>query len=78
VVVEERRSIFVGSTPASRHDSRIVEHELDMVRHAERRAPVAGRLAKILKWLMPDGRVVGPPMRSVGRELEEAFPARDI
>ena len=39
---------------------------------------IARRLAKILKWLMPDGRVVGPPMRSVGRELEEAFPARDI
>ena len=27
--------------------------------------------------LMPGERTVGPPMRSVARELEESFPARD-
>jgi hypothetical protein len=75
--VEERRSIFAGGKSASRHDGRIVEHELDMVRLAERRAPVNGRVARILRWLMPDGRVVAPPMRSVARELEEAYPGRD-
>jgi hypothetical protein len=75
--VEERHSIFAGNKLASRHDGRIVEHELDMVRLAERRAPVSGRVAKIFRWLMPAARVVGPPMRSVGRELEEAYPGRD-
>jgi hypothetical protein len=74
--VEERR-MFAGFGSASRHNSQIVEHELDMVRSAER--PVAGRPAftRILNWLMPSARLVGPPMRSVARELEEAFPGRE-
>ena len=48
-----------------------------MVRSAER--PVTGvrPLTRILNWLMPSGRLVGPPMRSVGRELEETYPGRD-
>jgi hypothetical protein len=75
--VEERRVIFAGIGLANRHNSRIVDHELDMVRSAER--PVSGRrpLTRILNWLMPSGRLVGPPMRSVARELEEAYPGRD-
>ena len=73
----ERRVILAGIGLASRHNSRIVEHELDMVRSAER--PVTGvrPLTRILNWLMPSGRLVGPPMRSVGRELEETYPGRD-
>jgi hypothetical protein len=75
--VEERRVIFAGIGLANRHNSRIVEHELDMVRSAERRVPGVRPLTRILNWLMPSGRLVGPPMRSVARELEEAFPGRD-
>jgi hypothetical protein len=75
--VEERRIFFAGNADASRHGSKIVEHDLDMVRRAERPIPVSGRLSRILNWLMPADRTVGPPMRSVARELEEAFPARD-
>jgi len=75
--VEERRLFFTGDASASRHGSRIVEHDLDMVRSAERPIPVSGRLARILNWLMPAERTVGPPMRSVGRELEEAWPSLD-
>ena len=75
--MEERRIFFAGNAEASRHGSRIVEHDLDMVRRAERPIPVSGRLSRILNWLMPADRTVGPPMRSVARELEEAFPARD-
>ena len=72
--MEERRVIFAGIGLANRQNSRIVEHELDMVRSAER--PVAGvrPLTRILNWLMPSGRLVGPPMRSVARELEETYP----
>jgi hypothetical protein len=72
--VEERRLYFTGN----RHGSQIVEHDLDMVRSEERTAAVTGRLSRILNWLMPADRTVGPPMRSVARELEEAFPARDV
>ena len=75
--MEERRVIFAGVGPANRHNSRIVEHELDMVRNAERAVPGVRPLARILNWLMPSGRLVGPPMRSVARELEETYPVRD-
>jgi microcystin degradation protein MlrC len=75
--VDERRIFFAGNADASRHGSRIVEHDLDMIRSAERPVATSGRLARILNWLMPANRTVGPPMRSVARELEEAFPARD-
>ena len=74
VTVEERRLLFAGN----RHGSQIVEHDLDMVRSEERPAAVTGRLSRILNWLMPAERTVGPPMRSVARELEEAFPAHDV
>jgi len=75
--VEERRVIFAGLGLANRHNSRIVEHELDMVRSAERPVAVVRPLARILNWLMPSERLVGPPMRSVARELEETYPGRD-
>ena len=76
--MEDRRVIFAGIGLASRHNPQIVEHELDMVRSAER--PIAGvpTLTRIINWLMPSGRLVAPPMRSVARELEEAYPGRDI
>jgi hypothetical protein len=74
--VEQRGVIFTGIGLSKGHDSRIVEHELDMVRSAEH-LPGVPTLTRILNWLMPSGRLVAPPMRSVARELEEAFPGRD-
>ena len=76
--MEDRRFIFAGRGLANRHNSQIVEHELDMVRSGER--PLAGvpTLTRIRNWLMPSGRLVAPPMRSVARELEEAYPGREI
>ena len=75
--MERRRLNFAGIGLAKPGYSQIVEHDLDMVRSMER--PIAGvpTLTRILSWLMPSGRLVAPPMRSVARELEEAFPARD-
>ncbi|MDO8431687.1 MAG: hypothetical protein Q7S58_04670 [Candidatus Binatus sp.] len=75
--MEVRRALLAGGGPASRHDYRIIEHELDMVRRTERPPVVANRISRILNWLMPTSGSVGPPMRSVARELEEAFPASD-
>jgi hypothetical protein len=76
--MEARRRIFAGIRLANRQNSQIVEHELDMVRSTER--PIAGvpTLTRIRNWLMPSGRLVASPMRSVARELEEAYPVRDI
>ena len=48
-----------------------------MVRSAERPVASVRPLTRILNWLMPSGRLVGPPMRSVARELEETYPGRD-
>jgi hypothetical protein len=76
--VEERRIILASLGLAGRHNSLVVEHELDMVRSSERPAAGMPTLTRIRNWLMPSGRLVGPPMRSVARELEEAFPSRDI
>jgi hypothetical protein len=76
-VVEERRVVFTGIGLTKRHDSRIIEHDLDMVRCAERPPTGVPTITRIINWLMPAGRLVAPPMRSVARELEEAFPGRD-
>ncbi|MGH7813801.1 MAG: hypothetical protein ACREQI_07325 [Candidatus Binataceae bacterium] len=75
--MEEWRSNAADLRAAAGYGSRIVESELDMVREAERPSMFAGRVAQILDWLMPPGRTVRPPKRSVARELEEAYPSRD-
>jgi hypothetical protein len=56
---------------------RVVEPELDMNRIRPR--PTAlGRIMEMLRWLTPmGGEIVGSPRRSVGRELEEAWPSTE-
>jgi hypothetical protein len=71
------RSINAGHAPASSEVVRIVEHELDMIRRWTPPRVVASRLGRFVAWLMPAGRAVGSPMRSVARELEELMPSRD-
>lgn len=75
--MEERRFSFAPGAPGSRARGRIVEPELDMNR--ERRQPPVfiSRISAIVRWLLPESRKVGPPRRSVARELEEIFPSRD-
>jgi len=75
--VEEWRTRAAEIRVAAGYDSRIVEPELDMVRIAERPPVIADRLTRILNWLMPPGRAVRPPKRSVARELEETYPSRE-
>jgi len=48
-----------------------------MVRKESGPSILFSRIGRLLRWLMPDARAVGQPMRSVARELEEAFPSRD-
>jgi hypothetical protein len=75
--VEERRFSFAAGAPEANAHGRIVEPELDMNR--ERRQPpiLISRISAIVRWLLPESHKVGPPMRSVARELEESFPSRD-
>ena len=57
--------------------ARVVETEIDMNRPAPRPSPVKQKFSDLIKWLLPGGASTAPPMRSVGRELEEVFPSRD-
>ena len=72
--MEQRRAIFASTGLAHRLNSRIIEHELDMVRSAEAGVPM---ITRIWNWLTPSGRPVSSPMRSVARELEENYPGRE-
>ena len=56
----------------------VVEPELDMDRQHRRESTLLFRLWQLIRWLMPESGMVGPPMRSIARELEERFPSRDI
>ncbi len=62
---------------SSNQPSRVVEPELDMNRRGSRVPAGVFWLRGLLRALVPAGRLTGPPMRSVGRELEEAWPSRD-
>jgi hypothetical protein len=75
--LEDRRFSFAQARSAGARNERIVEPEMDMKREGLRPAALGSRITKIMRWLMPDSRQVTPPMRSVARELEEAFPSRD-
>jgi hypothetical protein len=57
--------------------SRVIEPELDMNRGSTRVPAGFFRLLDRLRSLVPAARMTGPPMRSVGRELEELWPSRD-
>jgi hypothetical protein len=48
-----------------------------MRRSAPRPSTIANRLSRLLRWMMPQGSSIGPPMSSVARELEEVFPSSD-
>jgi hypothetical protein len=55
--------------------ARIIDPELDMQRARLAKQVTFPQLRRLVEWLVPPSRGVGPPMRSVAREIEEAFPA---
>ncbi|MGH7934374.1 MAG: hypothetical protein ACREQN_14605 [Candidatus Binataceae bacterium] len=63
----------LGGAPA-----RVVEPELDMNRLRPRPSAAGSWMRELMRWLMPNGHAVGAPMRSIDRELEEAWPTRDL
>jgi hypothetical protein len=67
--------IIKGRTqPRVKERARVVEPELDMTRAAPHPSSVIRALVKLVNWLAPMSRATRAPMRSVARELEEAFP----
>jgi len=34
--------------------------------------------SRLLRWMLPEGNSMGPPMRSIQRESEEEFPSNDL
>jgi len=76
VLNQRRFSLAAGGFGACARD-RIVEPELDMNRERHQPPILITRIFRIVRWLMPESRQVGSPMRSVARELEEIFPSRD-
>jgi len=67
-----RRRIPVDAVTAV---ARVVEHEIDMSRTRVRPSPVTENLVRLFRWLTPDSRAIVAPMRSLAREVEEAFPS---
>jgi len=55
--------------------ARALDAEIDMRRPPPRRSTIAHNISRLLRWMMPEGNSMGPPMRSVARELEEVFPS---
>ena len=57
--------------------TRALDPEIDMRRPVPRRPTLVHNLSRLLRWMMPEGNSIAPPMRSVARELEENFPSQD-
>jgi hypothetical protein len=55
--------------------ARAADAEIDMRRPAPRRSTILHKFSRLLQSMLPQGNSIGPPMRSVGRELEEIFPS---
>ncbi len=54
---------------------RIIEHELDMLRTPPGKSITPNTLRRLLGGLKPNGALVGTPMRSVDRDLEDRWPS---
>jgi hypothetical protein len=72
-----RLSVALNRVHTDQHGL-VVEPELDMNRQPSREPALWIRLWRLIQWLTPESGMVGPPMRSIARELEERFPSRDI
>ena len=67
---------FIPSNRITNHTrGQVVEHELDMNRMGSQPSPTVSKLRGWVRWLVPGGRPVGAPMRSVDRELEDVWPS---
>ena len=69
---------FSYTEPGSDRPARVIEPEMDMNRQRPQQLPAFSRLCELLRWLLPGAHnMVRSPMRSVARELEEAWPSNE-
>jgi hypothetical protein len=58
---------------------RVIEPELDMDRLRRRQRPAVNILRELMRKLVPVGPwAVRSPMRSIAREIEEAWPSSEL
>jgi hypothetical protein len=58
---------------------RVIEPELDMDRLRRRRLSAVNVLRELMRKLVPSGQwAVRSPMRSIAREIEEAWPSSEL
>jgi hypothetical protein len=72
-VAVEQGFIFPGGL--TDQPKRVVEPELDMSRLRPQQSAAVSRIRGLMRWLIPGMRVTAAPMRSIAREIEEAFPS---
>ena len=66
-------------TRIANQSQRIIEPELDMDRLQRRESSAIVILREVIRRLLPAGQSgVRPPMRSIAREIEEAWPSREL
>lgn len=69
------RAFIPSGRMSNRTRGRVVEHELDMNRIGPQPSATVSKLRGLMRWLMPGTHPVGPPMRSIDRELEDVWPS---
>lgn len=58
--------------------TRPIDADLDMRRPRPATSKVVHHFSRLLRWMLPEGNSMGPPMRSIQREIEEEFPSNDL
>ena len=76
-MAERRRFSISAGMLESAGAEQVVEHDMDMKRARPQESAVSSRFFELMRWLVPNGRPTGSPMRSVAREIEELWPSRD-
>ena len=58
---------------------RVIEPELDMDRLRRKQLPAVNILRELMRKLVPSGQwTMRSPMRSIAREIEEAWPSSEL
>ena len=66
---------FIFPSGLTDQPKRVVEPELDMSRLRPQPSATVLRIRGLMRWLIPSLGVTAAPMRSIAREIEEAFPS---
>ena len=76
-MAKRRRFSISAGRRGSTRGVQVVDHDMDMNRAKPLASSIGARLAGLIRWMVPKGRLTGSPMRSVAREIEEMWPSLD-